>query len=59
MERERVKNTPKSQKHSQIEVVTDWRHTKEISPAFKRLMILLLKPRNGQLSETKQTDEEH
>ncbi len=45
MEGQTVKNnTRKSHKHSQIEVVTNWQHTDEASPAFKRLMMLLLEP---------------
>jgi len=51
MERERVKNTPKSQKHSQVEVVACWAHTEEASPAFKRLMALLLENKGGKRSD--------
>ena len=45
---QRVKNnTRKSQKDSQIiKVVTRWEHAEEVPPAFKRLMMLLLEPRN-------------
>ena len=39
----------KSQRDSQIKVVTDWKYTQEISPAFRRLMMLLLKPRGNTL----------
>ena len=44
MERQRVKNnTRKTQRDSQIiKVVTRWDYTEEPSPAFKRLMSLLL-----------------
>ncbi len=60
MERQRVKNTPKSQKHSQIEVVTNWQHSKECNPLFGRLMSLLLqKPKGNQPIETLRIDEEH
>lgn len=41
-------NPSKSQRDSQIKVfvVSEWRYTKEPSPAFSRLMsLLLLKPR--------------
>ena len=51
MERERVKNTPKSLKLSQIEVVTNWRHTDEASPAFRRLIALLLEDKEGKRSD--------
>jgi len=34
-----------SQRDSQIKVVTHWDYTEEVPPAFKRLMMLLLKPR--------------
>ena len=37
--------TVKSQKDSQIKV--DWQHTEEVSLAFKRLMMLLLRERIG------------
>jgi hypothetical protein len=40
-------NTRKSQRDSQIEVVTSWQHTEEVPPAFKRLMMLLLRERIG------------
>ena len=35
----------KNQRDSQIKVVTNWQHTEEVSPALKRLMMLLLEPR--------------
>jgi hypothetical protein len=60
MERQTVKNnTRKSQKDSHIEVVIDWHYTDEASLAFRRLMMLLLKPRDRQPIETARTDEEH
>jgi len=36
-----------SQRHSQIKVATIWQPTQEVSPAFKRLMQLLLCANNG------------
>ena len=56
---QRVNNTRKSKKHSQIKVVTRWDYKEEVTPAFKRLMALLLKPRDSQSVETATTDEEH
>jgi len=38
---QRVHNN-KKQRHTQIKVVTRWDYTEEPSPAFKRLMSLLL-----------------
>ena len=35
----------KSRNHSQIEVVTDWQHTQEVTPAMRLLLMLLLRPR--------------
>lgn len=41
----------KNQKHGQIEVSVNWQHTEEVSPAFKRLMSLLLQKNNERKSE--------
>jgi len=49
----------KSQTGSQIKVVANWQHTQEASPAFKQLMMLLLKPRSNQSVETLWPEEEH
>ncbi len=38
--------TGMSQKDIQIRVVTNWQHTQELSPAFRRLMVLLLEPKH-------------
>jgi hypothetical protein len=57
-----VNNTLKSQKHSQVEVVIDWQHTQEITPAFRRLMMRLLEPRSIQAetkNEEKYAKEQH
>lgn len=40
-----VKNKKSSQRNTQIKVVTSWQHTQEPNLSFKRLMMLLLKPR--------------
>lgn len=47
----------KNQKHGQIKVSVNWQHTEEISPAFKRLISLLLQ----KSSETKKevNDDKH
>lgn len=46
MERHPVNsNGSKSRIDSQIEVVTNWHHTEQVSPAFCKLMRLLLEPR--------------
>ena len=47
MERQTVKSKKGSQRDKPIKVSTNWRHTDEASPAFKRLMMLLLKERIG------------
>lgn len=51
-------NTRKNRRDSQIKVVTKWDYTEEPSPAFKRLMMLLLKPVDNQSAETIQAVEE-
>jgi len=48
----------RSQKDSQSKVTVNWHHTEEMSPAFKRLMMLLLKPSDSQPVETATTEEE-
>ena len=52
MESRKGKLRSKSQRNSQIKVVTSWQHTEEVPPAFKRLMALLLQPRENQPKET-------
>ena len=42
-----IQKPPMTKCKSQIEVVTNWQHTDEASPAFKRLMMLLLRERIG------------
>ena len=42
MELSKDRLSSKNQRDSQIKVATDWRYTEEPSPAFKRLMSLLL-----------------
>ena len=37
----------KSENKNQITVVTSWRYAKEVSPTFKRLMMLLLRDTRG------------
>ena len=54
MERQRAKNNTR---RSQIEVVTDWQHTQELTPAFRRLMRLLLEP-SPQLNNKKGVSDE-
>jgi hypothetical protein len=43
----------KSRSDSQIEVTVNWHHTQEISPAFIRLMTILLRERIGNAEKTK------
>jgi len=42
--------TPKSERDARVTVNTDWQHTEEMSPAFTRLMTILLRERieNGE-----------
>ena len=54
----------RSQKYSQLEVVTDWHHSEEVSAAFRRLMALLLKREahsndKALLVDNGQTDGQH
>ncbi|MBL7125150.1 MAG: hypothetical protein ISS51_03530 [Dehalococcoidales bacterium] len=52
MEGQTVKSKKSSQRDSQIKVVaTDWHYTEEPSPAFKRLMSLLLQKGNERKRE--------
>ena len=58
MEGQTVKNnTRKSQRNSQIKVVTRWDYTEEPSPAFKRLISLLLQ--KGSEAKTEGRDDGH
>jgi len=58
MEEQVVKNnTRKSQRDSQIKVTTSWQHTQELTPAFKKLMSLLLKPRPETNNRKEESDE--
>jgi len=41
----------KSQRESKIKLVTRWDYTEEASPAFKRLMALLLENKGGKRSD--------
>ncbi len=59
MEAKTVKsNRGKSQRDNVKVVTTNWHYTEEPSPAFKRLMMLLLKPVDNQSAETIQAVEE-
>lgn len=40
-----INKSSKNQRNTQIKVVTNWQYVEESSPAFRRLMMLLLKPR--------------
>jgi len=55
MESRKAKSS-KSQKDSQCKVITNWQHTQEVSPAFKRLMMLLLQERNGNGEQRRRED---
>ena len=57
LKKDRLSN--KSLRNSQLELTTSWQYTEEASPAFKRLVMLLLKPRNNQSVETLWPEEEH
>ena len=46
-------------KNSPIRIVANWQHTQETTPAFKRLMMLLLQPPDNQRIEISRADEEH
>lgn len=47
----------KNQKHGQIKVSVNWRHTEEMPPAFKRLISLLLQNSNETKKEV--NDDRH
>ena len=46
-------------RNMQVKVISRWDYTEEVSPAFKRLMMLLIKPLGNQSAETLRADEEH
>jgi len=46
-------------RNTQVQVVTRWDYAEEASPAFKRLMMLLLKPLGNKSAETLRANEEH
>ena len=49
----------KSQRESKVKLVTRWDYTQECSPAFARLMALLLRPREANTSkEEKEAENE-
>lgn len=48
----------KTRRSSEMKVGVHWQHTEEISPAFKRLMVLLLQPLDNQRIETLWPEEE-
>lgn len=43
----------RSRRNSRIEVCAYWQHTKAVSPAFVRLMALLLQERTGNEENTR------
>lgn len=43
------KHLVKNQRDSKIELTVNWQHIEEVLPAFKRLMVILLKPREDGL----------
>lgn len=45
MELNRCKLHIKTRGERQIKVLNNWMHTEKVSPAFRRLMVLLLNPR--------------
>jgi hypothetical protein len=49
----------KSQMHDELKVVAHWQYTQEYSPAFKRLMLLLLWSQSNQPEETSWPEKEH
>ena len=49
----------KSQSGSQVKLIANWQYIDEMPPAFKRLMMVLLNPRNNQSAEALCAEEEH
>lgn len=43
-------NTGKSQRDSQIKLITSWHYTGQVSPAFCRLMRVLLEPKDNRVT---------
>lgn len=46
-------------RNSPIRVVANWEHTQGTTPAFRRLVMLLLRLQENRPVEVSQTDEEH
>lgn len=44
---------------SKVKLEVNWQHTQEVSPTMRRLLMLLLRPRDNHPVETVRTDEEH
>jgi len=45
-------------KEQKIRISSSWQYAKEVSPSFKRLMMLLLKPAGNKPAKTLRPDEE-
>ena len=58
MEGHTAKSKNSDQKDSNIKVATNWQYTQEPNPAFKQLMMILLRPLDNQPAETIRADEE-
>jgi len=53
-----VSKAERSKVDKKVKLEVNWQYVKEPSIAFKRLMVLLLKPPDSQPVETARTDEE-
>ena len=53
------RNKGKNQTGDHIELVAHWQHSQEMSPAFKRLMAILLRPQDSQSIGTSWAEKEH
>ena len=51
-----IQRAHRSKNQRDNQVVTNWEYTEEPSPAFKRLMMLLLSPRDNQVEDTGKED---
>ena len=47
-----------SRRNSKIAVITNWQHAQEVSPAFKRLMALLLEDKEREISDEQRDSRE-
>jgi len=54
-----VSKAERSKVDKKVKLEVNWQHVEEVSPSFKKLMMILLKLGSSQQVETARIDEEH